>query len=451
MPLVAAGPLLFWMAAPSTCFLGAAGDIHGKPGLSMTAMPASLLHSSGRSARRVSISSRSGSGLRQRGSGATSALMRTAELRVEGGRASRRKHVGVHTSNNDTALALDFARLVVLEVQGSRDLVINSLSWVAAWTCLFYALAASYQRWSLLVAPSSKEHENNAYWCARNAIGVLHSILISALSVPAFVAIAGASQEVKFGHSDHVVECKLAGEVGSHIQFGYWAVAKAGMAFTTFTMSDLVVSIVHYSSLRFTLVDFFHHAVFITAGVIIRRHCMVPFIAAILLSMETSTPFLSYAMFFRHRGDDYRDSVGAAGFTFFALFIIFRIIINGYGTVVFWHHTINGDAMPSTVERWEECVLLFAVTAGFVVQLVWLPAIWKTARNFIAGSSTEGVWGGRSSGSTGSTVDTAIDPDSCAPDDIVGSDVDTRDLPHSDPVTLAGTGEAAASGAESEK
>eukprot|EP00439_Symbiodinium_sp_Y106_P063481 s394_g9.t2 len=177
----------------------------------------------------------------------------------------------------------------------------------AAWLILFYILCLSFSCWSSQVDPSTKEHENDRYWCTRDVIGIIHALVICVISLPPlyFLLIDGYTG-MQFASTNHLATCKVNSDLDPDLV--QWektmeAVALAGLIFTSFTMADLIVLFLH----RLATLDYVvHHIAFLAAGLIIRSNCMLPLNAAILMSMEVSTPFLNWVMIFRHRGERYK-------------------------------------------------------------------------------------------------------------------------------------------------
>jgi hypothetical protein len=259
---------------------------------------------------------------------------------------------------------------------GFEVLLYTAGFWTLGWVLLFYTLACTLPRWSKNLPPSSKEHENDKYWIARDVIGIIHALLVSALCVPAAFEFLEAPDWVQFASSSHLANCRVD---GADIELLPWnfagqAVALSGLAFTTFTLADAIVSVAH----GLATVDYIiHHIAFVTAGMIIRGHCMLPFNAAVLMGMEASTPFLNYFHLVRHRGDVFRIRVIVCGISFFVLFLLWRIGFNLYATAHLWIVHIKGFAIPAHVPQWQARFLMVAVTAGAGVQFFWLPSICK--------------------------------------------------------------------------
>lgn len=256
------------------------------------------------------------------------------------------------------------------QADGMQVLMLSGFCWTLGWLALFYFVS---WLWPILeVAPSTKTHENDRFWCARNVIGIIHAILVGGISFITMVLLFAEDSNYQFGGSNHLAQCdldKAADPALRGMAFIAPAVALAGIAFITFTIADVFISMIHgFAELEFLL----HHAAFIYAGVIIRTHCMLPLNASILLAMEVSTPFLNWICLFRHR-DGYNHSVVACGIFFVALFILTRIILNIYGAVIFW--VFRQSTMPPDVPSWQCWTLILAVTVGAAVQVFWLGPI----------------------------------------------------------------------------
>eukprot|EP00418_Pyrodinium_bahamense_P065280 CAMPEP_0179095866 /NCGR_PEP_ID=MMETSP0796-20121207/44037_1 /TAXON_ID=73915 /ORGANISM="Pyrodinium bahamense, Strain pbaha01" /LENGTH=266 /DNA_ID=CAMNT_0020793563 /DNA_START=161 /DNA_END=961 /DNA_ORIENTATION=+ len=228
--------------------------------------------------------------------------------------------------------------------------------------------------WGRLVAPSSKEHENDKYWMARNVLGIIHAVFVSVIAMPALLSLSGAPDDVRFAYSTHLETCAM--DPGWYEDEGYGRdierVALAGLAFTAFTTADVALSIFHGLA---TWDYMWHHAAFIACGLIMRGNCMLPWKGSVQLAMEASTPFLNFMLFFVNRGKTCWPMVVIAGVIFAVSFVILRLVQNAYATVVLWlRHDI---AMPPMVPWWMVWPLLLAVTAGAAVQFYWFPLIVK--------------------------------------------------------------------------
>lgn len=263
-------------------------------------------------------------------------------------------------------------------VDGYQEFFLSAAGWTALWLALYYFFCITHPYWSKLVAPSSKAHENDRYWCSRDLFGLVHALIISALSLPPlFFFLFEGNNSVKFASSPHLGTCKVDRLLDPKLvdwEVTMQAISLAGLAFTTFTLADLVVLLVH----GLATADYVaHHLAFLFAGFILRGNCMLPFNAAILMCMEVSTPFLNWVTFFRHRGEKYQTQVIIAGVCFFFTFLVFRLGLNLYGTVLLVVEEARGLAIPERVPTWQEVVVILAIIAGALVQLYWLPRIWQ--------------------------------------------------------------------------
>jgi len=254
---------------------------------------------------------------------------------------------------------------------GLNALIASSFVWTVGWVALFYALSASQPWWCR--SQSTKPHENDRYWCARNLLGVLHSVLIAAICVPASFAFLTGPHSLQFAASQNLEWCSVDPSDPNYAwRWTGQAVAFSGLAFTTFTFADIFISLFHGLATWDYIV---HHIAFVIAGSIIRGHCILPFNAAVLMAMEASTPFLNFVVFYRHRGTAYQTRLLVSGVVFFVSFVFFRIGLNGYGTVLLWIAQSRDSAIPHRVPAWEAWFLLVAVTAGAGVQLFWLKSV----------------------------------------------------------------------------
>lgn len=264
---------------------------------------------------------------------------------------------------------------------GAHTFICEVVAWTLGWLLLFYLLAWTFPRWMASYPPSTKKHENDRYWCARNAIGILHAVLVCILSVPGLAVLIVAPDYAQFAYSTNIAQCWI--DTGDAAEWGRWyySVALSGLAFTAFTISDVIVSLIHRESIEADAALFVHHAAFVAAGILIRSNCMVPFNSAVLMSMEVSTPFLNYLFIVRHRGDNFKVSTMLCGSMFFLTYVIFRLILNTYGTVLLWINSapvMSGSPvkiMPPSVASWQVWFLLAAVTVGSIVQFFWFPGI----------------------------------------------------------------------------
>jgi hypothetical protein len=255
-----------------------------------------------------------------------------------------------------------------------------AIAWTLCWISIFYTLAWTSRWW--MKTQSTKEEENSEYWMARQMVGVLHAIIISVLSVPVLIGLIVAPDYAKFPYAHDLGQCKVVNSTLTDWLSLYPMIALAGLIFTTFTVGDVIVSVIHGLA---TWDYYCHHAAFIVAGTIIRTNCMLPFNASILMAMEVSTPFLNYMLLVRNRGDSFQLASNICGVFFFFSYVVSRLILNTYGTIILWTNSIplltgassSFHAMPLSVPLWQVIFLLVAVTAGSVVQFFWFPKIWK--------------------------------------------------------------------------
>ena len=89
------------------------------------------------------------------------------------------------------------------------------------------------------------------------------------------MAFGGVPENERFAYSRDLETCAPGAEFpgAQENPLLFTAIAFAGLAFTTFTLADVVISVLH----RLAGVDYIvHHVAFITAGAIIRGNCMLP-------------------------------------------------------------------------------------------------------------------------------------------------------------------------------
>eukprot|EP00812_Abedinium_dasypus_P005333 NODE_1668_length_1088_cov_331.086157.p1 GENE.NODE_1668_length_1088_cov_331.086157~~NODE_1668_length_1088_cov_331.086157.p1 ORF type:complete len:313 (-),score=58.73 NODE_1668_length_1088_cov_331.086157:74-1012(-) len=245
------------------------------------------------------------------------------------------------------------------------------------YTLIFYAAAWANPCWARHFVDSSKPHENERYWNARFIMNLFQSVPVSAVCIPLVFELLPASPHVQFAAVDTIGFCAVSHKT-SDTELWPWraeayVVGAAGLVFTTFTFVDLVLMTLHRLA---RLDEVVHHIAFIFAGVLIRTNCMLPLNAALLMAMEVSTPFLNYVLFFRHRGDRYATCLSVSGAIFLVLYVVFRLGLNLYGTVLLW---LNIQYALHRVPDWQGWGLAVAITIGSVLQFVWFPGIWRIA------------------------------------------------------------------------
>mmetsp|Transcript_45887 Transcript_45887/g.109281 ORF Transcript_45887/g.109281 Transcript_45887/m.109281 type:complete len:330 (-) Transcript_45887:186-1175(-) len=275
-------------------------------------------------------------------------------------------------------------------VSGLPYFLASLCAWTFAWIVLFYILSYTTTTWMAGVPDSSKDHENDRYWCARTVLGILHAIVVSVLAIPCGIMLLGADAYAQFGYSYDIALC----EPDPHdARLAAWRwegmlVAYAGLIFTSFILADVVVSALHkLASWDYML----HHIIFATAAILIRGHCILPLNAAILLAMELSTPCLNYVMLLRHRplsNEWLSSTLFPTGICFMVLFVAIRLVLGVYGVILLWE-----NRWRLLIPTWQVYFLLAAVTAGLALQLFWFPAIfatfWTKLRQSVGGAEEE--------------------------------------------------------------
>jgi len=265
--------------------------------------------------------------------------------------------------------ASDGLRLLLLDVDPT---LMAGIRWFLLWITLFYLLTFIFPCLTESIPSSGKKHENCSYWGSRCLTGTLHSLLVAGLTVPTLVTYMTAPTYAQFGASDHLEFCDMTGPAG-HWNDAHAKVALAGMIFTTYTLADLVVSLIH-NILTFDVIV--HHVAYAAAGMLLRSRCMLPFVSAIMLSMEVSTPFLNYVTFFRHRDSDFTVlTVPICGVMFVVFYLIFRVGLNLYGIVLLLQAEHDGVAMPGQIPSWERIFISLALLVGSLIQLSWFSSI----------------------------------------------------------------------------
>jgi len=282
-------------------------------------------------------------------------------------------------------LALVGAAAIDIPTDGLRLLIVSCVIWTLGWILLFYFVRWIQPLWLKRLPKSSKAHEDNENWCARNVLGILHALFIAVIALPSFFALIDAPVEVKFAASPHFADCALD---QSQVDAMPWntpgrSVALVGLAFTTFTIADVFISVMY----RLTILEpescrgvdhLVHHAAFITVGLMIRSNCMLPYNAAILMSMEASTPFLNYCTLMMNRGKSYSCSTTVSGLIFFVVFMAIRIVLNTYGVIYLFMH--SDIAMPAWVPESVCWFVLVAISAGAFVQYIWAVAVLRKCK-----------------------------------------------------------------------
>lgn len=266
-----------------------------------------------------------------------------------------------------------------MEVEGESNpqttivvgLVIITLFWLVA----FYAMIGTHHRWGRYVPPSTKEHENDPKWMARNILGGVMATLVSGLCLPILWWSRNLSGLACF---DGIDGAAVAFCTTDPIRFyGGWG----AMIFIAYTVSDSILMAVH----GWCAPDYvIHHILFIAAGLIIRGHCMLRCNGGILLSLEATTPFLNTAIFFRNRGPQFGRLLFFVGIILMVGFVLLRILLCSYGTI---YLLMNVDLLFQVAPAWESWTVLVVVTAGTAVQYFWFAPLLN--------AFGQNIWGGQ--------------------------------------------------------
>lgn len=222
----------------------------------------------------------------------------------------------------------------------TTELVQYALAW----------LAAPY--WMRLLPKSTKDHENSVFWNAAQVASLIHSVYITAVSVPSLFALTGAPAIFQYPPFEGEQPwCSVPDDIfATHGQFQsvYGHLATAGLAFTMHLLSDVITSMVHRTATPQIVV---HHFAFISVGLIVRGHCMLPFNSAALMAMEVLLCL------------------------FLVLFVIFRLFLNTYSVAVLLAN--HATVAPPSAPAWRVKFFLAALSAGASVQYFFFFQILK--------------------------------------------------------------------------
>lgn len=258
----------------------------------------------------------------------------------------------------------------------TTELVQYALAWLAVWTALYYVLIFTAPYWMRLLPKSTKDHENSVFWNAAQVASLIHSVYITAVSVPSLFALTGAPAIFQYPPFEGEQPwCSVPDDIfATHGQFQsvYGHLATAGLAFTMHLLSDVITSMVHRTATPQIVV---HHFAFISVGLIVRGHCMLPFNSAALMAMEASTPFLNLMMLLRNRGNKYAVAVKVLLCLFLVLFVIFRLFLNTYSVAVLLAN--HATVAPPSAPAWRVKFFLAALSAGASVQYFFFFQILK--------------------------------------------------------------------------
>jgi len=272
----------------------------------------------------------------------------------------------------ETTGRLPLQLAVSLEMEEATFLISSCLL-VVAWTGLWYGCSWWIVKHPPSWPPSSIEAENSPHWFACCISSTTNAVISVAVCLPAVWSLIDQPVELKFVSSSAVGMCLCPPTdpiCAPMVLSQGWAptmalVALAGQSFAIRTAVDLVLQARH-GMLEWD--GAVHHGIFVMAGWLIRRHCMMPFNAAVLMLMELSTPFLNYYLFFRSRYP-YASSVNSAKSLFCFTFFVVRILINSYGAFLFVQE--YPSALPQKVPKWQQQLMLTVVVASVLLQWFW--------------------------------------------------------------------------------
>jgi len=212
-----------------------------------------------------------------------------------------------------------------------------ALFWVVVWYVGAWLTTKLSPRWP----KSTVASENSPYWGSCTIMSTVNAVISASVCVPAAYYYLWKSPEQWFNSAMPIDFCYDTTAVG--FTEAAVAVALVGQSFSIRTAIDMLLQFIHG---LLTVEEAIHHVIYILAGFLVRRHCMMPMNAAILMSMEISTPFLNYYLFFRTRYPFSKD-VNVAKTIFGVLFLAFRILLNSFGVFIFLrqHWWIEGGLL----------------------------------------------------------------------------------------------------------
>lgn len=159
---------------------------------------------------------------------------------------------------------------------GVETMMTTLALWTVLWILLFYALWFSAPLWMKGMSPSSKPHENELKWCARILWGQIHTVIVTAVSVPVLLAL-WYHGKTDLPPSSDVATCSTDDPSwASLVQWGLRSVS----LFMSFTLADVYVAKAHnlYDTWDFMV----HHAAFLGMGFICRSNCILFYNAQIM-------------------------------------------------------------------------------------------------------------------------------------------------------------------------
>lgn len=225
------------------------------------------------------------------------------------------------------------------------------------WALLFYGFVGAQRVGWLQFRRSSKPHENNEFIIAQMLNAMVKSIVVSSSANYLLIHEWNASDEAKFG-------CIPLGHT-------------AGLLFGSYEAMDLVTGGLHGLMDAGLVV---HHVLHISIGFIMFHNCGPDFLAACLMSQETTG--FCYNLFllgrYRYSEDTVKGVVTQASkYIFVTFFAIFRIGIGTYGAFSFLttysEQLVNNSRRPFA--SWQAHILAVAVSAGVVMQIYFFSTI----------------------------------------------------------------------------
>jgi len=236
--------------------------------------------------------------------------------------------------------------------------IVLALFWIGVWYAGAWATRWRSPSWAL----SSVESENSPHWGACTVMSTVNALVCTFVGFPCAVVLLMQPETLWF-HAAPQSLCYDA--TGGIVQA---AVALGGQSFAVRIAIDFVLQQIHG---LLTLEEAIHHCIFFSTGCLMRWYCMMPLNGAILMSMETSTPFLNYYLFFKSRYA-YSADVNMAKLIFGVLFFIFRMIFNTFGAFVFIQRYYSSRlVMPVEMPRWQQHCMVVVMVAGAGLQLYW--------------------------------------------------------------------------------
>jgi len=246
---------------------------------------------------------------------------------------------------------------------------------IILWFTVVYIMASLHHRWITYTTPSSKPHENNKYWATLIVMSGIHSIVVVVCVLPCLVLLMQVPNEVRFICSSDTSFCRVdpdrLPENFRHHAWVFQAIPFVSLICLAWLTMDIFVSTYH----GLLTPDFLcHHVAFLLAGGLARMHCLAPFMVAVILSVEITTPLLNVVVFFRHRETNV--PIAFFAFAFALLFFVFRICLLPFGVLQFLQS--SKVMLPSSVSWLEAHLLSLALVAGVGLQYYWFPKILLT-------------------------------------------------------------------------